>query len=100
MANDFEHFFMCLSPFVSLHWKSVCLYLLLIFLKILFIFFDRERGSHGEGTQAGGVGEEEAGSQRRSLMWDLIPGLWEHALGQRQTLNDGATQAPHLLLIF
>ena len=22
-----------------------------------------------------------------SLMWDSIPGLWDHALSQRQTLN-------------
>ena len=22
-----------------------------------------------------------------SLMWDLIPGLWDHALSQRQMLN-------------
>ena len=34
----------------------------------------RERQPAREGTQAGGVGEEEAGSQRRSLMWGSIPG--------------------------
>ena len=29
-----------------------------------------------------------------SLMWDSIPGLWDHALSQRQMLNRWATQAP------
>ena len=28
-----------------------------------------------------------------SLMWDLIPGLWDHALSQRQRFNHWATQA-------
>uniref|UniRef100_A0A7N5KC15 Ninein-like protein n=1 Tax=Ailuropoda melanoleuca TaxID=9646 RepID=A0A7N5KC15_AILME len=42
----------------------------------------------GEGSQAGGVGEEEAGSQQRSLMWGSIPERQGHALSRRQTLND------------
>ena len=37
--------------------------------------------------QAGGVGEEEAGSQQKSLMRGSIPGLWDHDLRQRQRLN-------------
>ena len=48
-----------------------------------------------EGTKAGGVGEEEAGSQQRSLTWGSIPECWAHALSRRQTLNDCTTQAPH-----
>ena len=44
---------------------------------------EREREKEAE-TQA----EGEAGSmQMWSLMWDLIPGLQDHALGGRQTLN-------------
>ena len=42
-----------------------------LFLNILFIYV-KERQPAREGTQAGGVGEEEAGSQRRSPMWDSI----------------------------
>ena len=38
------------------------------FLKIFLIYFDRERQPAREGTQAGGVGEKEAGSYRRSLV--------------------------------
>ena len=40
------------------------------------------------------MGEEEAGSKRRSLMWGLIPEHRGHALSRRQTLNRCATQAP------
>ena len=46
------------------------------------------------------MGEEEAGSQRRTLMWVSIPGPWDHALSRRQTLNHCATQAPHTLFFF
>ena len=43
------------------------------FFKKYFIYlFDREIASE-RGNTAGGVGEEEAGSQRRSPMWDSIP---------------------------
>ena len=31
--------------------------------------------------------EGEAGSLQGTPMWDLIPGLRDHALSQRQTLN-------------
>ena len=62
----------------------------LFFKKIfyLFILTERERQPAREGTQAGGVGEKEAGSQWKSLMRGSIPKLWDHALNQRQTLND------------
>ena len=53
-----------------------------------------------EGTQAGGVGEEEAGSQRRSLTWGSIPECWDQALNQTQMLNDCATQAPCFIIHF
>ena len=69
------------------------------FLRFYLFIWQRERQSEREGTQAGGVGEEEAGSQQRSLMWGLIPGLWDHSLSQRQMLKDWATQVPlHSLL--
>ena len=48
--------------------------------------FDRER--HREGTQAGGVGEGEAGfplSGKPNVV--SIPGPWEYGLSRRQTLN-------------
>uniref|UniRef100_A0A452V1E0 60S ribosomal protein L29 n=1 Tax=Ursus maritimus TaxID=29073 RepID=A0A452V1E0_URSMA len=51
-------------------------------------------GCAREGTQAGGVGEEEAGSQHWSLMWGSIPERRDHGLSRRQTLNRSATQAP------
>ena len=53
-----------------------------------FIFYLTQRQPVREGTQAGGVGEEEAGFKQRSLMWDSIPGPWDHTLGRRQMLND------------
>ena len=44
-----------------------------ISLKILRIYLtERERQPAREGTQAWGVGEEEAGSQRKSLTWGLV----------------------------
>ena len=65
-----------------------------IFKDFIYLF-DRERDSQQrEGTQAGGVGEEEAGSQQRSLMRGSIPECRHHALSRRQTFNDRATQAP------
>ena len=42
-----------------------------------------------EGTQAGGVGEEEAGfSLSREPDLGLDPRTWDHDLSQRQMLND------------
>ena len=48
---------------------------------------EREREREVE-TQA----EGEAGSMHPEPMWDSIPGLQDHALGQRQALNCCATQ--------
>ena len=46
---------------------------LFFFLRFYLFIRQRQRQPVREGTQAGGVGEEEAGSQRRSLMWGSIP---------------------------
>ena len=43
------------------------------FLKILFIYSTEIETASEEGTQVGGVGEEDTGSQWRSLMWGSIP---------------------------
>ena len=48
---------------------------------------EREREREAE-TQA----EGEAGSMHREPTWDSIPGLQDHALGQRQAPNRCATQ--------
>ena len=40
---------------------------------------DRERGRD--------TGRGETGSVAASLIWDLIPGLQDHALGRRQALS-------------
>ena len=64
------------------------------FFKRLFILFIWQRQPAREGTQAGGVGEEEAGSQWRSLMWGSIPEHWDHALSRKQMLNDYTAQVP------
>ena len=58
----------------------------------MFIYLT-ERQAAREGTQAGGVGEEEAGSQPRSLMWGSIPERRDHALSRRPTPSDCATPA-------
>ena len=53
----------------------------LIFLKIFLKFiYLTERQPAREGMLAGGVGEEEAGSQQKSLMWGSIPDHRDHAL--------------------
>ena len=67
---------------------------ILLFFFLRFDLFDTEREPGREGTQAGGVGEEEAGSQRRSPMWGSIPECRDHALSRRQTLNNCGTQVP------
>ena len=67
------------------------------FFKILFIYVT---DSQREREQSRGGGEEEAGSQQRSPMWDSIPERRDQGLSQRQTLNDCATQAPLLLFFF
>ena len=74
------------SSLISLSSLSLCIYEI---LKKDFIYSwdretERERERHRQrGNQA----------PCRSLMWDLILGLWDHALTQRQMLNPWATQA-------
>jgi len=58
------------------------------FLKILFIYLT-ERDTAREGTQAGGVGEGEAGFPlSREPNAGLDPRTWDHDLSRRQKLND------------
>ena len=45
-----------------------------------FIYLCGREPTSERGNTSRGVGEEEAGSQWRRLIWDLIPGLWDHAL--------------------
>ena len=73
------------------------------FFKDCIYLFERERQTVSEkGNPSRGVGEEEAGSQRRSPMRASFPERWDHALSRRQALNDCATQAPRVVgfLIF
>ena len=73
------------------------------FFKDFIYLFERERQTVSKkGNPSRGVGEEEAGSQRRSLMRDSFPECCDHALIQRQALNDCATQVPWVVgfLIF
>uniref|UniRef100_A0A452RTT3 Sperm associated antigen 9 n=1 Tax=Ursus americanus TaxID=9643 RepID=A0A452RTT3_URSAM len=58
-------------------WSSYKENILFFFLKILFIYLT-ERQPAREGTPAWGVGEEEAGSQWRSLMQGSIPERRDH----------------------
>ena len=50
------------------------------FFKDFIYLLKRNRKSQREGTEAGGVGEEEAGSRQRSPMWGSIPQHRDHAL--------------------
>ena len=50
------------------------------FKKILFIYLTEIETANERGNTSRGRGEEEAGSQQKSLMWGSIPGLWDHAL--------------------
>ena len=59
-----------------------------------FIYLCGREPTSKRGNTSREVGEEEAGSQRRSPMRDSFPELRDHALSQRQALNDCATQAP------
>ena len=53
------------------------------FFKIIFIYsWETQRG------------RDTGRGRSRSLMWDLIPGLQDHTLGQRQVLNRWATRDP------
>ena len=73
------------------------------FFKDFIYLFERERQTVSKkGNPSRGVGEEEAGSQRRSPMRDSFPEHCDHALIRRQALNDCATQVPWVVgfLIF
>ena len=72
------------------HYKK--LYQETVFLRFFFIYlfiylFIHERHTEEAETQA----EGEAGSSAGSLMWDSIPGPWDHDLSRRQMLNHWAT---------
>ena len=71
-----------------------------VFFKILFIYLIEIETASERGNTSRGRGEEEAGSQQRSPMWDSIPERRDHGLSRRQTLNDCATQAPLIFSIF
>ena len=62
----------------------------MIFFKrfYLFIHKDTQREREAETQAEGEAGRLHAGSP----MWDLIQGLQDHSLGQRQVLNRWATQ--------
>ena len=70
-----------------------------IFFKIVFIDLTEIETASERGNSSRGSGEEEAGSQQRSLMWGSIPRLWDHALCRRQTLKCCATQVPPSLCL-
>ena len=65
----------------------------------LFIWLIEREAASERGNTSRGSGEEEAGSQQRSLMWGSIPRLWDHALCRRQTLKCCATQVPPSLCL-
>ena len=46
---------------------------------------DREQASPQRGS--GRESEKQTPYRARSLMWDSIPGHWDHDLSQRQTFN-------------
>ena len=52
------------------------------FFKILFIHEKHTETENGRDT-----GKERSRLHAGSQMWDLIPGLQDHILGQRQVLN-------------
>ena len=63
-----------------------------IFLMILFIYSWQTQRRRERGRDTGrGRSRLHAGSP----MWDPIPGLQDHTLGQRQMFNHWATQASH-----
>ena len=67
------------------------------FFNFFFLFIydshrERERQRHRQ--------REKQAPCTRSLTWDSIPGLQDHALGQRQAPNRCATQGSRLVLIF
>ena len=60
----------------------------LFFLKILFIYSWETYTYRGRD-----IGRRRSSLLGGSLMWDLIPGSWDHTLSWRQMLNHWATQA-------
>ena len=63
------------------------------FFKKDFIYlFMRETDREARRDMGRGRSRLHAGS----LMWDLIPELWDHALSRKQTLNHWATQASQI----
>ena len=81
-------------PITQLVWGQNIPQEMMVHSKFFFCFFkdfisltEIETASE-RGNTSRGVGEEEAGSQQRSLMRGSIPEHWDHALSQRQTLDD------------
>ena len=58
-------------------------YFIIIFKRFYSFIYDRER----ERERERGRGTGRIRLHARSRMWDLIPGLQDHALGQRQVPN-------------
>ena len=86
MNWSFPHYEM--SLFISTNNLCGVFCFVLFFIFFFFLIHDRHRKKREAETQA----EGEAGSMPRSLTRDSIPGLPDHALGQRQALNHCATQ--------
>ena len=83
----FSHSFFAYWFNLSPNWQQKCSFK----KKIVFIYSwetHRERQRHRQREKQAPTG---------SLMQDLIPGPWDHALNQRQTLNHWANQVPHTL---
>ena len=75
------------------------LWVFFFFFKDFVYLFDRERYTARERTQAGGVGEGEAGfPQSREPDAGLDPRTWDHDLSRRQTLNDWPPRRPYIKL--
>ena len=84
-------------------WLSNKLPFLCFLSPVLFFFFLRFylfiHKRHREGGRNKGRGKRSR-LRAGSPMWDLIPGLRDHALSQRQMLNHWATQASHDFIFF
>ena len=59
------------------------------FLKDFIYLFEKDRDNDRENTNER---EEQAPHWAGNLMWNSIPGPWDHDLSQRQMLNYWATQ--------
>ena len=94
-------YFVCLFGFLlydirsvgSIHLCVSTLFFFFFFLRFYLFMRDTERGRD--------TGRGRSRLHAGSLMWDSIPGLQDHALGQRQALNRWTTQGSlfYLLLI-